>query len=80
MVKELNSYEDFKKLSLDEIDEYVDTPGKTTEQMKQFLTWIRRAEKEQQENNPNYLNEEYEYVYESIEGKSKNDDHILMIQ
>jgi hypothetical protein len=46
MIKELNSYEDFKKLSLDEIDEYVDTPGKTTEQMKQFLTWIRRAKTE----------------------------------
>lgn len=71
MVKELNSYEDFKKLSFQELDNYINTPGKSRDKMKQLLTWIRRAEKEQQENNPNYLNEEYEYVYESIEGKPK---------
>ena len=59
MVKELNSYEDFKKLSFQELDNYINTPGKSRDKMKQLLTWIRRAEKEQQENNPNYLNEEY---------------------
>lgn len=76
MVKELNSYEDFKKLSFQELDNYINTPGKSRDKMKQLLTWIRRAEKEQQENNPNYLNEEYQYVYESIEGRPKNDESI----
>lgn len=65
----INSYEDFKRLSFNELDEYVDTPGKTDEEVKQLLTWIRMAKEEQKKNNLNYLNEEYEYVYESIEGK-----------
>ena len=44
--KVIISYEDFKKLTLDEIDQLVDTPNRTTEEMKQILTWIRKAKEE----------------------------------
>ena len=44
--KVIISYEDFKKLTLDEIDQLVDTPNRTIEEVKQILIWIRKAKEE----------------------------------